>query len=233
MLFVRKNWLLPVILFSIGTSIFVQFLFPQAQLLTVACLDGFGAGAFLAWALIYKPQFIMRTKRLWVILAVAGVGFQLLRLFGASIPIPSRTLTAFVTIWVILKVVKEQRKPMLLNFILNNRVLIFIGKISYGIYLYHFIIPYYSFRFLDKFNQLLPEAITKYNFYLFRLENLCLVILLAYLSWKLIEQPVLTLKKHFDYKKPIALETESAIAAVPTTKHHVERKTIQKEFETF
>ena len=211
MLFPRKSWLLPIILSSIITGILMQLLFPQTMLLTYTCLDGFGAGAFIAWALVYNPRFLVLTKMLWPVLAICGFSLQLIQFLGYPIPIPSRTLTAFVVLWVILQVLKERNKPLLLYFILNNRILIFIGKISYGIYLYHFMIPYFSYGFLYKINHFLPTAITKYYFYLFRLENFFLVILLAYLSWRFIELPVLRLKKYFEYQKPEVPLTKKAV----------------------
>ena len=211
MLFTKKRWLLPVIVFSFGVGLVAQLLLPHAGLLTFSCLDAFGAGAFLAWLLVYNPQVLVRTKLLWPILAAVSFGLQLLLMFGYPVQIPSRTLTALITLWVIVMCVKKQQKAWLFNVVFNNPILVFLGKISYGIYLYHLIIPHYTYDFLYNINRLLPDGISKYHFYVYRLQNLALVILAAYLSWWLIEQPVLQLKKHFKYRKSSATNTKKVV----------------------
>lgn len=211
MLFVRKNWVLPVIVLSFITGVIAQMLFPNAGLLTFSCLDAFGAGAFLAWMIVYNPAFLVRTKMLWILLAIVGVTLKLMLIFGYHVPIPSRTLTTFIVIWVILYAVKGQNKNLLIDLVLNNRILIFIGKLSYGIYLYHLIISHYTYDFLYQINQLLPASINKYHIYLYRVENFTLVLALSYLSWKLVELPALRLKKYFEYQKPIMQSKEEVV----------------------
>lgn len=216
MLFVRKSWLLPVIILSFTLGVLAQLLLPHGGLLTFSCLDGFGAGAFLAWILIYNPQLLVRTKSLWPALAVVGVGFHVFRVMGVFQPVPSRTLTAFVTIWVIMEIVQSKdKKSFLFHSFLNNRILIFMGKISYGMYLYHLLLPKYTFGFFKNINTLLPAALSNYNFYLVRLESFGLLLFISYLSWRLIERPVLGLKKYFDYQKHAVQPSENIV--LPTT----------------
>ena len=218
MLYPKKNWLLPIIVIAVLVGITTQLVPPKSDILTFACLDGFGAGAFLAWAMVFKPAFLERSKKWWMWLAIAALGLQLLRVLGTGMYIlPSRTLTAFFTLWVILEIVNtKKKKGPLFNVILNNRVLIFIGKISYGVYLYHMLLPYYTFSAFDSLNALLPAAIYKYEFYLVRIENFGLLLLISYLSWKIIEQPILRLKRHFEYQKRAA-PTRDDVLLQPTT----------------
>lgn len=67
----------------------------------------------------------------------------------------------------------------------------YLGKISYGIYLYHKPIPLLLKLPLSKIGVALPS---------FAGFGICLVltILVAHFSWKLIEQPILKLKERFD-----------------------------------
>ena len=213
MLYPKKSWLLPIIILAALVGTVSQMVSPESDILTFACLDGFGAGAFFAWAMVFKPAFLEGSKKVWLLLAIAALGLQLLRVFGPGFSlIPSRTLTAFFTLWVILEIVSpKEKKFFLFNFILNNRVLIFIGKISYGIYLYHLLLPYYTFSAFDRLNALLPNALFRYEFYLVRMENFGLLILISYISWKIIEQPILRLKKHFEYQKPVVQSADNIV----------------------
>ena len=73
-------------------------------------------------------------------------------------------------------------------FILNSRLLINIGKISYGLYLFHNLIP-----FLYKLNiPFIPHP----SFILIQAIRFLLLIALATLSWVLFERPILRLKKN-------------------------------------
>ena len=213
MLFPKKSWLLPIIILSISIGVFSQLLLPGVDILTFACLDGFGMGAFLAWVIAFHPKFLERSKYIWIILAFAGLGLQFVRVFSdSSSLLPSRTLTSLFTIWIIIEIIKPKNKSsFLFNVILNNPMLIFIGKISYGVYLYHMFIPHYTYQFLYSFNTLTLSVSAMANFYLIRVENFLLLLIISYLSWIIIERPILSLKKHFEYRKPVANKTRKAV----------------------
>ncbi len=206
MLYPNKKTLLPIILCSIFIGIAAQLYLMDVMLgdiLTVACLDGFGLGALLAWVSVYKPALLKKTYPIWVILAIISCALQILRVASHSsyVVLPSRTLTALCTIWMIIAIILyREKKSLFFNGLLNNEILVFIGKISYGIYLYHLILPYCTASALVYLNSFLPAGIRAYNFYLIRLENFFILIALSYLSWKLIEQPILRYKKRFTYQ---------------------------------
>ena len=68
--------------------------------------------------------------------------------------------------------------------ILNNKVLLFIGKISYGIYLFHNFIPnFYGFR--------MPAFLQHYSLYIVVFLRFLILLGLAMASWFLFEKPVL------------------------------------------
>ena len=100
--------------------------------------------------------------------------------------------------------------------LLNNRVLRYTGKISYGLYIFHPIFfPYYKgwalFRWSNGLqNRLVGDVITLAG-------EFALLYLVATISWKLFEQPILRLKKKFEPKPrpapgPISAEPEAALA---------------------
>lgn len=76
--------------------------------------------------------------------------------------------------------------------ILNNRLLIYLGKISYGLYLYHNFVPYiYNLKFDYVFGI--------YSFYVVQLLRFLVLTFIATLSWYLLEKPILNLKNKFEY----------------------------------
>lgn len=205
MLFIKKEFILPIILFSILCGYITQWLMydvPLNDILTFACFDGFGFGALIAWAAVYRPKLLPVFYRAGLWLAIIAFAVQVYRINGYSFAfLPSRMLTSICTAWVITIILLERDKQFLpARMLLNNRALIFIGKISYGIYLYHLILPYITSDTLRSLNRSLPRSIAKYNSYLIIAENFILLIGLAFVSWKLIEQPVISLKKRFKYQ---------------------------------
>jgi peptidoglycan/LPS O-acetylase OafA/YrhL len=77
------------------------------------------------------------------------------------------------------------------KFLLENKLSLYFGKISYGIYIIHNYMPnmFYSF-----FARKLPPT-DEYSIKVFYW--ISLTILMASISWFLIERPILKLKKYF------------------------------------
>jgi peptidoglycan/LPS O-acetylase OafA/YrhL len=76
---------------------------------------------------------------------------------------------------------------------LNLKFIQNIGKISYGIYLYHKPIPTFFGLLTSKLNIPIPD-----NKYILFLIYLLVTYIVASLSWKLIESPIGKLKNKFD-----------------------------------
>jgi peptidoglycan/LPS O-acetylase OafA/YrhL len=77
--------------------------------------------------------------------------------------------------------------------VLNNSVLIYLGQISYGLYMYHIDVPKLFDRYL--FSRLGVTA-ADYDMLLFPIYTAA-TIAIAVISWKFIEQPINQLKRHF------------------------------------
>lgn len=76
--------------------------------------------------------------------------------------------------------------------LLNNPLLIYLGKISYGIYLFHNFIPYlYGLE--------LPSWLEPFSIYVAQFLRLLVLVGIASVSWYLIERPILQMKKRFEY----------------------------------
>lgn len=207
-LFIKRKYILATILtfISLGLvshiylSFFSQTLLPD--IFTLSCFDGLGLGALMAWIIVRKRSLLEKYYPLLLILALICFGLQVERVLGGGLIIlPSRTLTSICTIWLISWIILfGDTKKSFINSILNQKYLVFIGKISYGIYLYHLIIPYYTWQILTPINSHFPTYIFQYNSYLLIAENFIILLLISYISWNVIEFPILKLKKYFEYQ---------------------------------
>ena len=206
MLFVNKKYLRAVIIGFIITGIAGGYLTSGSKvdyIYTFACFDAFGLGALLAWHITYRPETLKKFfSRLSVFAGLAAV------LFIAGLVqqnwkyVPLRTLNATIALWFITYIMTYAENGKLrFKFIFNNPVLIYLGKISYGIYLFHNFIPDINLNIINVyFNPLLPDVLYKtYWNYLFLAENILLVIIISSLSYVLIEKRFLNLKKYFEY----------------------------------
>ena len=173
--------------------------------LTPTCFDAFGIGGLLAlfkFEGIYYTTFGKWMKRLTLlalplfVLSCANgiISNVILRL---SISIPSAWL-----IFVLL-----EGNSGVVTSLFSNRALVYLGKISYGLYLWLLPIPYiYPIlsAFLAKNGLLIP--FTKYSLLPFvgGSKQACIyfvfLVTIASASWFLFEKPINDLKERFNYK---------------------------------
>ncbi|WP_299768801.1 acyltransferase [uncultured Dokdonia sp.] len=206
-LLVNRKYILPIILCFIVIGIGGQLLvsgMKMSRILTFTCFDAFGLGSLLAWCITYKKE---KVPVYFKQLSIAAIIVFFYFLYGAItkqwLVLSVRTTVSILSLWLICYIYIHHKKDTLRGkFILNNRILIFIGKISYGIYLYHNIIPsMITKKYIDVyFNPLLPDFFNvKYKMVLLIFENSILVILISWLSFVLIEKQFLKLKNKFNY----------------------------------
>jgi peptidoglycan/LPS O-acetylase OafA/YrhL len=209
-LFSNKKYYLHLIVVFILVGVAGQYLTGSLRMngvLTFNCFDAFGIGALLAWQMVFKPNSLKKFYfKISIIAFVAAILFFVGLKNNEWLYIPLRTIIAFISLWLITYIVINHSTGNLkLKFIFNNKILIWLGKISYGLYLYHNIIPETLNRFvIDKyFNPLLPDYLIKKHWGLvFVIENTILLILVSWLSYILIEKRFLNLKKYFAIQKP-------------------------------
>lgn len=209
LLFINRKFLLHAIIIFILVGMTGQLMSKTefGYLLTHTSFDAFGLGALLAWIIKYKPASLDTFYRYLLIFAVPGAVIFLTEFITDHwLFLPQRTLHALCALLLITHVIKNKEKVagIVVKFLSTN-LLAFIGRISYGIYLYHLYIPW-----LRQF--LLRPLIGDYHsgldrpiiFTLFFILDSLLLLTLALLSWKFIEQPILTFKKYFAIRKPPA-----------------------------
>ncbi|MET3979712.1 peptidoglycan/LPS O-acetylase OafA/YrhL [Mucilaginibacter sp. UYP25] len=210
MLFVNKRYLLAVIVLVISFSVCTQFLMRNINmsgLLTFNCLHAFGTGTLLSWFIHYKSDmadralnFLQIIGPLSAVLILLGNYFSV-RLFAFQDP-----LICVVGAWLIFYIYKKHdTEEMRFRFLLANPIAIYIGRVSYGIYLYHNLVPkLLNYNLVNIYiNPYLPNILKTNLFgWLFLTENLLMLLAVASLSYYLIERPILKLKNRFSYRRP-------------------------------
>jgi peptidoglycan/LPS O-acetylase OafA/YrhL len=217
LLFVNKKYLPHVIvcfiLIGTGSQIALRGN-DMLDVLTWCCFDSFGMGALLAWVWTYRPSHLTRYYKYVSIAAISAF-----IVFCIGIPevswdyVPFRTLVSIMSLWAIAYIiVNRDRERLHLGFVLNNRPLIFAGKISYGLYLFHLSVPTITYMSLKPYlNPLLRGRIPLTPFYL--VVNTVILLAIAVFSYYLIEKRFLNLKKYFAYDKSRVVSVELQPAA--------------------
>ena len=178
------------------------------QVLTPTCLDGFGIGGLLAYQHVNGKTSNPIYK--WIFLALIPVYIYTLFSGYASFSIVFDR--AFISIFAV--IIIENASNGYQNFFgrfLENKVVLYLAKISYGIYLYHIFAAYFFWRVMSK---LTPVFNNRLGINLYPLSDffahpvasfivyLLLSIAMAALSWHFLEKPISNFKKLFMYKAP-------------------------------
>lgn len=109
----------------------------------------------------------------------------------------SYTVLGVASMALIIYTIRRRRIP-----VFDNSVMVFFGKLSYGLYVYHWFLKGFYGKYLEP---RLPEPLG-FIVYL----GLCIGV--SYASYRIIEQPLLSLKDRFFVRKPVP-EPASSVKA--------------------
>lgn len=205
-LFIPKIHLKNTIIFTILISIFFLYLFKfhshywLASTLVICCMHPLGLGALIAYFLKYEPDKInaMNLSKIKLILLGLILIFIVIFVFKkpdtlyTAFKDPGNPINSFIYALVVLIAVRDGFNG-LMKFIVENKWMTYIGRISYGLYVYHWFMKPLYFRFINKYIEI--ETTTVGYFMLFSIT----CFLIASLSWFLIEKPIIGWKKYFKY----------------------------------
>lgn len=205
-LFLPKRWFIPVVIgfLCLGLGFRIFCILTHASTVTrwvtlLGCFDSFAAGALVAYLrqarLLEKVKFLPKT----LLFAMPLLAFSCLFLGRALMTLPEEsiwicfveTVDAIFLVW-LLAVSLSDSQGHLYAGLLGWKPLVYLGRISYGIYVYHvFVIVIVS-------PVLLSWGLSGDHFALVRLFILMgLTFVLASLSWHFMEKPFLAWKDTF------------------------------------
>lgn len=210
-LFAPRRWVVRILLIGIILAPLYRFYtliaFPTDVLtgqdhvgtLTFAVLDSLGSGALLAVATRWLPveSTVWRYwRQIAVPIAVAAYLALLVMLHYHVSPtayfVLSDLVVALIFCWLVQTAGQGFRGVV--GACLEARPLVFLGKISYGLYVYHAFAPLVCLYALSRIG--IPYHAG--SFPSFVLSSI-VTVAIAVLSWKLYEQPINNLKRYFHY----------------------------------
>lgn len=158
------------------------------RMLTFSHFDTLGGGALIAFLLKEKKESVLLfINRFKGIIILCGI---FILLASEWYLLPEIIISSVVLVLAMSLVIGcHYGFSGLSGKIFSNSVLIYLGKISYGLYLFHKPVPYFLKLFLTPENS---------NSYYFLLISVVITIVVAHLSYKIIESPFLALKKRFN-----------------------------------
>ena len=204
-IYAPKRYLFQIILFSLfagiaGTQILFNAYGEFSGVLLLPCITAFAIGALYAYV-VNCQQYKKWVVKIFLILLPVCLVLLYLHQQGHKLVV-IRAVNALIAINLIMYICNE-RYNFVTRSILNNKFLVGIGKISYGVYLYHYFLPYYWLKFVtylkgsihlsDKAFKLLTVPPSGY------LAQLLLLLTIAWFSYRYIEFNFLKLKKYFNY----------------------------------
>ncbi len=195
MLFVPRKWLLPIISIAIASAVAIRVYLAHAgwrsfdvYIFTPSSLDTLGLGALLAYFVTYRSEQVRSLRTMSLLLGlVTFVIAALLRWrigSNALVPVPMGLLSLWMISWA------ADGIPGVLGRLISISPIIYIGRISYGIYVYHYFVPIILRPMFDRMR------IGEGNVFF---AAICFVvtIIIASLSWFLMERPINSLKDRF------------------------------------
>lgn len=211
--FVPKKWLVPTFITMLIISILFRLYFFLAGYNWIvnyvsmpACLDSFGLGALMAWLLLFRNElFVKIFSKGWLVwlglLLWVGIVY-----WSKTLETPKNILTdvwerlagSVFCFFLIGKGVLGYQGIM--KVFLENKVVLYLGKISYGLYAYHNLVfnHYHSsqnhptLRVLRKIEHYVPFVAN--NLLFESVFFFSITVMVASISWYLMEKPINDLK---------------------------------------
>lgn len=202
LLFIRQKWyqvILCVLIFLVGT---ILMLFGENRFLiskTVGCLSYLGSGAILAvfWQ-HYRNQLYPVIKYLWIALVALAILVVAESYLDIIIPSKIHLLISIFMIPIITVQFASGFQNKILRMIFENNLIIYLGKISYGLYIFHLLMLYPAVLIKKTFGlEFLEDPFAMFIF------KMLLAILVSALSWELFEKRINRYKDNFAYNKQI------------------------------
>lgn len=165
---------------------------------TLSCISDFAVGALLAYSFFTKANWINKLKNLgmkWIVLIyILGISMFLFRGYWAEVSWIYNNERLLFSIFFAFIILEQNSFRFSFYKCGTSEKLSALGRITYGLYMYHFIAIYIVSLVMDKlnFNTQLYQVL-----FVEPIIALFFSIFIAYLSYKYFEVPILRFKDRF------------------------------------
>jgi len=172
---------------------------------TTCCFDAFGIGGLYAFCSRDKELYARFKKYLKIALPVAVTIYYTWKIMPyigmePKLNIFGRTIDSVIAIWIIDLTINNKNEWLRKN-VLEQKFLNTIGKISYGIYLFHTCSPFIMNKLVfDPIVSVVPSSARIFhNVIISEVLQYVGLFVMCYLSFTFIENKIMNLKKRFEY----------------------------------
>jgi peptidoglycan/LPS O-acetylase OafA/YrhL len=200
----NEKIIIGLIALSILTKVYLFIYFPDKWMansyFTLSCMHALGIGALISYWNIYRKNIIAYFSKFeWVVTGV--VAYFSIHYFCFFYKIDwvhiifDDMLYALMSA-IIINYASQNKFTGVLKYILENKFVVYSGKISYGLYVFHLFVPNLFWNFLS------PKiGLGVNNKYTACVVFYFVTFAMAHISWKLMENPINNLKRYFPYLK--------------------------------
>jgi peptidoglycan/LPS O-acetylase OafA/YrhL len=203
-----KNVFILFIIIGIASSFIIAvkngiYFDSPAGVFTTSCFDSFGIGGLYAYLEFkkYKKKSTDRTVKVFFFLAIIiSYYWKICPYFDLKHHFfyLSRLVDSLLSIGIIHFVIKNKSK-ILKKYLFENVLLNSIGRVSYGMYLFHYPLALYFRKANAYFLNEYPKSFFFNNVYIVFFVEFLVVYVIAFLSFEIIEKNILKLKVLFEY----------------------------------
>ena len=205
-LFIKPNKVFQTICITIISAILLKSYFylyigkwMATTYFTLNCMHALGIGALLSYFTLYNKKLIeILAKPIFLYLCFFMYLFLLYIQYKYKIgwykEVGDEVVFAILSAFIILRASRNGFR-LGLRYILENKFIVYSGKISYGLYVYHLFMPALFFIIAPGIGLSISNKYTAFIAFYF------LTFLVAHISWIIIEKPVMNLKSKVPYIK--------------------------------
>ena len=210
LLFSKRKLLALIVFFFIFGIVFRIICFKYTSntfffILTPSSFDSFACGALLAYSRIYDVKLNINKYLLKGLVIVNFIILILMFIFRKNFYSWVFLPTIISTLSLIVIAKASIGFNGFLKKILENKILVYLGKISYGLYLYHVLVPLLYIWLVEYGSEnqwripFIDVKIFQFykNIYLQSFIYILITIIISSVSWFLIEKPINNLKNRF------------------------------------
>ncbi|MCL6524164.1 MAG: acyltransferase [Thermoflavifilum sp.] len=217
-LLVTTSLIIFSILFRLKLGQFWSLNYTYPYLSTLSRMDALLVGGIIAYLIRYQKSILEKTIPFIMVLAVCGSIMGIFIIKSASFLRLYPIYTLFDISFACMLVYSLTIKKNLCTIVFQSSALQFLGKYSYGIYVYHYIL--YEMVAMHFFKVNTTNGIPEINYIQILILGICIVLIsigISWISYRFWEKPFLGMKKYFYPTSPSQQHMRKKLLILPKT----------------